>query len=115
MRSVDDRLHDILTAIGDIERFVGEMDATSFAATPEGDRKTFRAVIACLSDIGEAVKALPDDVRDRHPDINWKGFAGLRDVVAHQYFRLNLHMVWKTISEEMPAIKAAIEAETGES
>ena len=111
MRREKDRLEDILEAIGDVEEFVAEYDAESFAASPQDDRKTFRAVMACLSAIGEAVKGLPDELRGRHPNVDWKGFAGLRDIVAHQYFRVHPEFVWKTIADELPALKAAAETE----
>ena len=111
MRREKDRLEDIVEAIGDVEEFVAGLDAESFAASPQGDRKTFRAVMACLSAIGEAVKGLPDDLPARHPSVDWRGFAGLRDIVAHQYFRIHPEFVWKTLADELPALKAAVEHE----
>ena len=111
MRRAKDRLEDILEAIGDVEEFVAGHDAESFAASPRDDRKTFRAVMACLSAIGEAVKGLSGDLRGRHPSVDWRGFPGLRDIVAHQYFRVHPEFVWKTLADELPALKAAVETE----
>ena len=105
MRREKDRLDDILEAVGDVEEFVAGLDAESFAASPSDDRKTFRAVMACLSAIGEAVKGLSDELRDRHPSVDWRGFAGLRDIVAHQYFRVHPESVWKTLVDELPALE----------
>jgi uncharacterized protein with HEPN domain len=57
------------------------------------------------------VKDLPPDITARHPDVDWRGFAGLRDIVAHAYFGLDLPRLRPTLAEEIPALLAAVEAE----
>ncbi len=69
-----------------------------------GDTKTQDAVIRNIEIIGEATKNLSDDLRDRHPEIPWKGLAGMRDRLIHQYFGVNLDIVWSVAKDELPEI-----------
>ena len=59
----------------------------------------------------EGIKALPDDLRGRHPAGDWRGFACFRDVLAHQYFRIERTFLWKAISASLPPLDAAVAAE----
>ena len=58
--------------------------------------------------IGEAAKNLDAELTGQHPNINWKGVAGFRDILIHQYRRTRLELVWRTAQEELPALKSAI-------
>ncbi len=68
------------------------------------------AVIRNLEIIGEAVKNLSADLRDRHPDIPWGRIAGLRDVLIHQYFGVRLQTVWNAVENRLPELKGHIES-----
>ncbi|MDM8524291.1 DUF86 domain-containing protein [Desulfococcaceae bacterium HSG8] len=68
------------------------------------DTKTQDAVIRNIEIIGEAVKNLSDEIRGRYPEIPWKGLAGMRDRLIHQYFGVNLDIVWNVAKEELPDI-----------
>ncbi len=83
----------------------------AFHALPNADRIAFRALKNALSELGEAVKALPREVTERHPNVDWRGFAGLRDVVAHAYFGLRQELLWPIVREEVPRLLASVEAE----
>ncbi len=61
-----------------------------------------------LEIIGEAVKNVPEDFRTKYPDIPWRQIAGMRDVLIHAYFGVNLRRVWKVIKEEIPELKLKI-------
>jgi uncharacterized protein with HEPN domain len=61
--------------------------------------------------IGEAVKALPKDLLSRHPAVDWRGFARFRDVLAHQYFRIDPALLWKAITVSLPPLRGAVDAE----
>jgi uncharacterized protein with HEPN domain len=57
------------------------------------------------------VKGLPPELTARHPGVDWRGWAGLRDVVAHRYFGLELPRLRPAVVEELPALLAAVVAE----
>jgi uncharacterized protein with HEPN domain len=110
-RQVLDHLEDMLenaVAAGD---FVGTMSIETFAA----DRKTLYAVLRALEVIGEAAKRVPPEVRARHPTIDWRGMAGLRDIIAHQYDRIDYRVPFEVVTVELPAVighlRQAIEEE----
>lgn len=66
------------------------------------DNKTQDAVVRNLEIIGEAVKKLSDKLKSQHPDIPWKNIAGMRDKLIHEYFGVNLHLVWDVVEKELP-------------
>ena len=66
-----------------------------------------------LAEIGEAVKLLPPELLGRHPGVDWRGWAGLRDLVSHQYFSLELPRLRPAVVDELPALLAAVEGELG--
>lgn len=66
------------------------------------------AIIRRLEIIGEAVKNIPDDFKDKHPDVPWKEIAGMRDILIHEYFGVNLERVWKTAKEDLPEFKKTV-------
>ena len=78
------------------------MDTEAFHTLPHADRLAYRAIKNALAELGEAVKALPEEVRKRHPEVDWKGFAGLRDLIAHQYFGIDTSRLLPMIRDELP-------------
>ena len=62
----------------------------------------FRAVLYNLQVIGEAVKGLPEEVKQMDALIPWRAIAGLRDVLAHAYFRIDAPLVWEVVREQLP-------------
>jgi uncharacterized protein with HEPN domain len=58
---------------------------------------------------GEAVKQIPDEIRQKHPVVPWKEMAGMRDKLIHIYFEVDYHLVWKAITERLPHVKKEIE------
>lgn len=94
-------VQDILKAISLIEDFVGEMDYEEFTK----DSKTQSAVIRQFEVIGEAVKKLDINVTDKYPEIEWSAIAGMRDLLIHQYFGVDLNIVWESLSVDLPHFK----------
>ncbi len=76
--------------------------------TLDSDGKTRDAVIRCLEVIGEAVKRLPPEILETHPDVDWAGFARMRDILTHQYFGVDLDIVWDAATREVPLLGARV-------
>jgi len=72
------------------------------------DWRTRDAVLHNLEVIGEAVKRLPDEMKDSIPGIPWKRIAGFRDVLAHAYFSLDDSIVWDVADTQMAALHGAV-------
>ena len=66
------------------------------------------AFIRSLEIIGEAVKNLPSNLKEKYPHIPWKNIAGMRDILIHEYFGVDYDIVWKTIKEEIPKLRDEI-------
>ena len=98
-------LKDILNAIEAIENFISGM---SFEEFKESDLVS-SAVIRKFEIIGEASKNVPEEIRDRYPDIPWKRMAGMRDRLIHFYFSVKYELVWDTIKKEIPKLKSLIQ------
>ena len=94
------RIEDILDAIDNIEHYVAGLDFDAFDA----DRKTVDAVERNLEIIGEATANLPDEVLDRWPEVPWRYMKGVRNLLAHEYFGVDVGIIWQTIQEDLPAI-----------
>lgn len=104
-REIRDYLKDILEAMENAMTFVSEMSYESFVT----DTKTFYAVIRALEIIGEAVKKIPRNIREKYPEIPWEKMAGMRDKLIHEYFGIIYERVWETVKRDIPQIKPLIE------
>jgi uncharacterized protein with HEPN domain len=62
-----------------------------------------------LQIIGEAVRAMPSDVRDRAPDIPWSEIIGMRHILVHDYFEIDSRAVWDAVERDIPELKQRIE------
>ncbi len=69
-----------------------------------GNRMVQDAVIRQFEIVGEATKNLSDTFRERHPFIPWKDLAGFRDKLIHQYFGVDLLMVWRSVTDDVPVL-----------
>jgi uncharacterized protein with HEPN domain len=78
------------------------------------DPRTQDAVIRNLEVVGEAVKNLSESLKARHASTPWKRIAGMRDKMIHEYFGVNLQLVWEAIEQEVPRLQQKIEAILGE-
>ncbi len=104
-RDIRDFMDDIISSITDIHDFVITMTYDQFIK----DRKTTNAVIRCLEIIGEAAKKIPGDVRDQYPLVPWKEIAGMRDKLIHEYFGVDLGIIWETITNDLADLEAAVQ------
>jgi uncharacterized protein with HEPN domain len=100
-----DYLNDIIEAIEKAEAFSRNMTMEEFVS----DDKTLYATVRAIEIIGEASKHVPDSVRIRFPDLPWRQMSGMRDKLIHAYFGVDATVIWKTVKEDIPPIKNALE------
>lgn len=97
---------DIREAIAKIERFTANMTLDAFLK----DEKTIDAVIRNFEVLGEAASHLTDHEREQYPTLPWAYMIAMRNKVIHEYFGVNTALLWKTIQEDIPDVKRALEA-----
>jgi len=103
-RSLAEFLQDILDTIADLETFTANVEFEAFRA----NREKVLAVVKSIEILGEAVKKIPDDIRTQYPEIPWKAIAGMRDMLVHEYWGIDANVVWATVQEGLPPLKAVI-------
>lgn len=69
------------------------------------DQTLKRAFVRSLEIIGEAVKNIPEAVKQKYPDVAWRKIAGMRDKLIHFYFGVNYQLVWSVLHSELPILK----------
>jgi len=74
------------------------------AADLQSDRCTFLAVIHSLQILGEAARQMPKSFKEKHPDLPWRETAGLRNVIAHEYFGLDIDIIWDVVRTRIPLL-----------
>ncbi len=67
-----------------------------------------RAVVRSLEIIGEATKRIPADVRSMHPDVEWRSMARMRDRLIHDYFGVDLDIVWDVLQHKIPVLRERV-------
>jgi uncharacterized protein with HEPN domain len=98
-------LDDMREAARKIDRYVAGRDPDAFRA----DEMAFDATLRNLEILGEAVKGIPEDIRARYPEINWRGVAGFRNVLAHVYFAVDQETLWDIIANKVPQLLVQLE------
>lgn len=95
---------DILESIGRIEQYVKGLSYNEFVKK----QMVIDAVVRNLEIIGEASKNIKEDDRKQFPDVPWNRMIGLRNIIAHGYFGVDLTIVWRIISKNLPETKPFI-------
>jgi len=63
------------------------------------------SIIRRIEIIGEAVKNIPREIKNKYPEIAWKEIAGMRDILTHEYFGIDLELTWETVKKDIPKLK----------
>jgi uncharacterized protein with HEPN domain len=98
-------LQDIRQACDDVLRFTQSVNS---AVELQSDRRTFLAVVHSLEVIGEAARQMPKSFRDERPEIPWREIASLRNVIAHEYFGLDIEIIWDVVQTQIPVLAERI-------
>jgi len=101
-------LNDLVRSCEKVLRYSSGLSREQFFA----DEKTYDAVLRNLEILGEAVKHLSSEFRDSHTQIEWRKIAGLRDMVIHEYFGLDAHILWDVLSNEVPRLREQLRSIT---
>ncbi len=103
----DDRLYveHVLECIERIQQYCRDGEAAFFASELIQD-----AVLRNLQVLAESTKRISDTLQAAHPEVDWRGVAGFRNVLVHEYFRVNLTRVWEIVSADIPDLKIQMEA-----
>lgn len=104
MRRDEQRLQDILEAIERIERFTQEGRAAF-----DSDERTQVWVIHHIQIVGEAARALSEDFRASHPQIPWSLIIGMRHILVHDYFGIDLEEVWAVVERDLPVLRRYVQ------
>ncbi|MBA2291931.1 MAG: DUF86 domain-containing protein [Gemmatimonadales bacterium] len=99
-RAVPLLLGELLEATDLIAQYTAELNFDDFAANIEKQD----AVVRRLAVIGEAVKGLPEPFRAQYPEVPWRSIAGARDILVHEYFRVDLELAWEMVQTELPEL-----------
>jgi len=99
-------LADMLEAIEKIERYTHGLSREDLWQ----DDLVADAVVRNLEVIGEAARHVPETLRAAHPEIDWRRVVGLRNVVVHEYFAIDLDVVWVVVEKHLPKLKQVVRA-----
>jgi len=97
-------LKNVLSTIDKIDKFIEHMEHEDFLE----DEKTLFAVAKAIEIIGESLKHIPEEIKDKYSEIPWEDIYGMRNFLAHNYFGSDQEEVWKTIKEDIPELRPAI-------
>lgn len=103
-RDIQLYLDDILDSGNAVMEYVKGMSSDDFC----NDRKTYSAVVREFEIIGEAVGKLPDELKQKHPVVQWQDIKDFRNLLVHEYFGVDLEIVWKVIQDDLPVLMNAV-------
>jgi uncharacterized protein with HEPN domain len=104
-RDADLLVEDMRAAINRVERYTEGLNRETFLQ----DEKTIDAVVRNLEVLGEASRQMPEEFINQHLEVPWKLIAGLRNRIVHDYFGLDLEIIWEVVSHDIPKLKIQFE------
>lgn len=97
-------LGDILTSVSRIEEYIKDLSFENFRE----DQKTIDAVVRNLEIIGEAAKNTPEEFSEKHSNLPWREMVSMRNKVIHEYFGVDIGILWQTIKTDLPSLKVQV-------
>lgn len=97
---------DLLESLSKIEAYTAGFTFKKFAK----DQKTIDAVVRNFSIVGEATRQLPDVIKAKYPDIEWKAMIDFRNVIIHEYFGVDHEILWDIIQTKLPPLKKKLKS-----
>ncbi len=104
MRDYKLYLSDIRDAIVKIQNYSKDCTLESL----KHDDKTCDSILLNFLVIGEAAGKIPDEIKNKHADIDWRGMIGMRNIIAHGYFKIDPKIVWDSIHKDLPVLLDAL-------
>lgn len=104
-RNIQLYLKDILNSIRKIKRYTSQKTQRELLE----DEQAFDAVVYNLQIIGEAARKIPEEIRNRQPQIEWKNLIGIRNIITHAYFSIDDEVVWDIIQTKLDPLQSCIE------
>ncbi|MBI4268315.1 DUF86 domain-containing protein [Candidatus Uhrbacteria bacterium] len=98
-------INHIIESIALIERYVGSATKSEYLKNTEMQD----AVMRRIEIIGEATKCLVEEFKSEHSEIPWRNIAGMRDKLIHEYFGVDLELVWEVVKKDLPELKRSLE------
>lgn len=95
----------LATVIADVENYIAEGEKAFFQ-----DTKTQDAVLRKLQILAESSKRLSIPLKEAHPEVDWRELAGFRNIVVHDYFGINMILVWQIVRDRLPELKGKVAA-----
>lgn len=105
MRDYKQHLQDILLAVRKIEKYTKNLSLSKF----RNNELVIDAVVRNLEVIGEASKHLPVAIKEKVAVIEWKKISGLRDILIHEYFGVDVEILWDILENKVPELKKAVQ------
>jgi len=97
-------LNDIVQACEKIERYTNPFDYNQFSV----NEMAIDAVIRNFEVIGEAIRNIPNELKNAYPQVEWQEAVGFRNIMIHNYFGIDLEAVWETVQKNIPLLKSHI-------